>query len=1126
MAGPVTSIGGLVPRGRPAPLPAPAAPSLRLTPLVAPRSPEQRQASKLVTLLNDPTVPQWAKDAMSGKTKRRSIGAQIGGTFGGLIPGALHFAKDAAITAIGPVRQITDPLLGNRPWSDIWHPTNESIDRYYPLAHPLINSAEQTAGRIAQLSPWEVRSIGGKHVQTYGDVYRQGDIVNAVLSDVGNVALAGGAVAKGLGAGASAAEALGAEGTAAKLGTAADYASTVSRLGGRAANAPLEATTGVLKGGKSLWRQIGRAGKEEAFKVLPKEGTFGSRIALASTPEGQVVAQARKAALQEPSAAVAHMKKNLALDAGLLERDKALRPSLAEQEAGLARVSGVAQADRMLASQLGPEASLAAHVPYLEPGVRLTPEGQQLAHAYEAGTLPPEQMARIDRVTNAYKKQAAQVTADALAGKGRLNGPMDPAYLGDTPLNEQVTRRLTDNGMAAQDVAALQNMVDQGAKWSDLTPLAPELGDILLDPQVYPKPWREAMNVMGRGEQAGAVGLPRTPEAMLAAGMERPTWMPTTESRIGRPTAPQTVATSPGFPSGLRAVSSERHSQSYGTGPYSLATASEGLSRNISQTKFNEVIQNYVNHADVPTAGQILDGSSPGLTQQLWTDAQDYARSSDLGNMTPEQFKQVASEQYGKLMIEELRQRGYEVLPGNRAKPKIDDFNPSKAPIPELVGPDSVVLPAGLKERMVQHRTGKSSNVAIAALTKTNSFFKRNVLAFNLHWTAGDAISNTLMSWVSGGVDPLTLARSMRDVKGLDPAVFDQIFNRPDFTATGLRHQAVTALDPLGLDRPAARTAIGRGVRRAQEVGFKANRVVNAIQREGYVLEKLERELRAKGLDSTSAMGSNRARWEQPAVQKAIADTINSANKTFGVLDEMSPFEQRVMTQIFPFWSWTRHITTLAARTAVDNPARILWTLRLGAIGMNLSPQDMPDFMRGSIANPFGGGRINLNWANPLYDVGSGGLASPGAALRSTAPLIKLGTTVALNRDLGRDANVITHRPGTSPSRITSALYQATAATPFTRGALNLAPTVTVPGLGVGLGPVRRYGSGQAIIDKTTGQPASAGSRLRMAANMVNTPLATDYVSTQPQSPAKRRTTGLRRQGTKGRLKRVGLSGG
>lgn len=1124
MADKVTSIGGLAPphpTGRPLAA-RPVATGLRLA------APGTARQVKLKAILDDPNLPGWARDAIQNPNHRRSIGAQIGGVFGGLIPGALHIGKEALVTSIAPTRFLVDAARGDLP---AW---NKLSDKYTPLASDIATSGEDTAGRLAQLGPVEVRSVGGRKVQTYGDKYRQGDIVGAVLGDVGNLSIGAGAAGKALGVGGRVAEALGAETTAARLGKAANVAETAARLGGRAANAPLEAATGVLKGGESLLRKIGQAGKEGLFKRLPEgEGALGSRLAMAATEEGKLSKIASKEAMTEPRALISHMEENLARDAGLIGGPKAARPSALEQEVGLSRARNAAQMNTRLAAQLGPEAALGTHVGIEEPGVTLTRKGQALAQAYEAGTATPQQVANIDAVEASFRKQSGERTASALEGRGLPSGPMDPAYTGHAPLNEQVTRRLVDSGMSEADAGALRQMVDQGAKWEDLASLAPELGQILLDPQVYPKAWREAMFIAAKGTEAGATGLPRTPEQMLAAGMSEPAYMPTNESRIGQPRGPATVPITRGFGSGLRSVASEHHSSGYGFGRYSLATAAEGFANNISTTEFNHVVQRYVNHAAIPNAAKILDPGGTGILDDLHAQAEAAVRTREIGTPSGPEFDRAVAKQYGQTVLDRLHQQGYDVLPGNRAAPREGDFNPAKAARPEDIGPDSVVLPIGVKDHMVQHRTGQLLNPLVAANTKVNAAFKRNVLFGNLHWTVGDAVSNMLMGWVSGGIDPVAMSKGMMAVKHMAPEVKNEIFNRPSFTATGLRHQVIEALNPDLRTRPVARTKVGRGWRKIQEPGFKANRAVNAIQRMGWSQVKLERELNHRGLSSLDELGSDSAKWADPKVQKAIEDVVAESNKVFGTLDEMSPFEQRVATQLFPFWAWTRHITSLAARTAIDNPARLLWTLRLGAIGMNTSPQDMPDFMRGSVPNPFGEGRINLNWANPLYDVGSGGLfTSAGAAERSLSPLIKFGITAATGRDPARDLNVVSRRPGTDTGlglNLRAAVTGALGASPFTRGAMNLAPEVTVPGLDLGLGPVRRYGSGQTIIDKTTGQPAPSGPRWRMATNMFNAPLPTSYVPTQAagQAVSRARRSGLKRQGlNSGRLHRTGLSNG
>lgn len=1171
MADPVTSIGGFVPNraGTPAGLtPRPPTglaprPSTGLRPIGTPFAAKaQQQTDKQAAIdkaLANPDLPSWARDAIANPDHRRSIGAQIGGTFAGIPAGVAHFAKDVGTDVVnlvpGALQVIhhhglmggAAPELGARHavvaggGPDPGPSVNSA--RMFPTATGMGKSFEQTAGRIAQLGPVEVRSVGGEPISTYGDAYRQGNIVPTLLGDAMNVSMAAGAVAPVLGGAGRIAEGLGAERLASGLGKAADVSRVVSRVGGRAGNAPIEAVGGVLKGGKSLWREAGQAGKEALVKIMPQEGPLS--MVMHATPEGKVAAQASRDAMHEPIAKSKWAQANLAKDAGLLERKTANRPSLAEQEVGLTRVSGVAQADKMLADRVGADASIAAHVGLQEPGVTMTREGQALAHAYENGTLPPEQMARIDRVTAAYKKQAGLVTDNALKGEGLVNGPMDPRYTGSDPLAEQVDIRLRAANVPEQQIAAMHDALDSGATWDDVTHLIPELHDVLLDPQVYPKAWRESMNVMAKGHGIGATDLPRTPNEMLAAGMEQPTWMPTTQSRIGAEKGPATAATTVGFNSGLRGVANERHSLTVGTGPYSLATAAEGLGRNISTTKLNSIIQGYVKNTDLPSAGKILTADDPALLDRLRTEAEAYVQHSTVGTPSPREVELAVKERFGKLMIEELKAKDYEVLPGNRQSPQVGDFNPAKPADPMTVDAASVVLPKGVKDRMIQHKTGAKTNRALELNKVANSFFKRNVLAFNVHWTAGDALSNQLMGWVAGGVDPVSMGKGMIDVGKMDPAQFEQIFNRPNFTKTGLRQQATEALSPTGATVGRGPTKLGsfvadhggipgralgklgEGIRGFQNKAFKVNAAVNGIQREGWSIVKLERELKARGLSSVDELGTNEAKWKAPDVQKAVNDVINESNKVFGVMDEMSPFEQRVMTQIFPFWAWTRHITTLAARTAIDNPARVLWTLRLGALGMNTTPQDMPSYLGGS----FGWGakqRINTNWANPLYDVGTGGLIGPGGAFRALSPLIKGAITAGSNRDASRNLNTVTHAAGSHPNQIGSAIYQGLTSTPFIRGAINLAPTAHVPGTSLTLGPIKRYGSGEPILDKQTKTPLSAGSRAHMAGQVVNLPMPTTYVPTKATGKAK--STSTRKKGLKGSglgsgLKHVGLRG-
>ena len=1129
---PVTSIGGFgqgAARPTNAP-PPPPQPSTGLVPLAPPGAPTQATRSGTVSLA-PPTgssgggiVPLAAPAALSSGSHPSTL-SQIGGIFKGIGTGAVRFVDSAAHDVAGVYRVPVDLIKGDLSIHDaLKFSNNNDLNRkYFPTLTGLMEGSEQTTGRLAQLTPFEVNSVAGKHVTTYGDASRQGSIVGTLIGDAANLALGAGAASKAFGIAGRTAEAAGATRLASGLGSASDVAGTVSRLAGRAGNAPLEAVGGVLKGGKSLWRMAGSAAADRIAEAAP--GMFPLR----ATEEGKIAGQAIRDVSHEPAQTAQWSNVNLHNNAGLLEKDHSLRPSALEQEVALTRAANVAQAHNMLVDRVGPDAALAAHVGkgVEEAGVTPTRAGQELARAYEAGTLPHEQMARIDRVQAAAAKESAMVTENALEGKGLIKGPMDKAYVGNQPLDDQVLRRLDEAQVPAHVMQQIDAARAAGATWDDLQHTVPELHDILLDPQVWPKQWRASMHVFAKGHELGATDLPRTPTEMLDAGMEHPTYLPTTTSKVGQETGPRTAPIVEGFNSGLRGIGNEQHSTGTGSnGPYSIANLADNLGRNVHNTKVNEIIQGYV--PKLPNAHSVLTASEPGIFNRLRGEARSQALANIVGTPTRKVFDAEVRLAHGKLVNQALHDKGFEVLAGSRKAPKPGDFNPASVEHPSRIGPNSVVLPAGVKDKMVKYSIGEKSNKLLNFNKGVNSSFKRNLLAFNAHFIPSQVIHNFGMGWASGGVSPIEMAEGMMKVKGMSEAEHAAIFDRPNFVRKGLHQQSFEQFTPGGelIGRGPTKLGaaieahtgilgkgleqVGKGVRGAQDRSFKFNAAVNGYQREGYIVAKLERELNARGLSSTDALNANPKAWADPQVQRAVNDVVDHANKTFGQLSEMSPIERRVFTQTVTFWSWIRHITTLAARTAVDNPVRALWMARLGEIGANTEPKDMPEWLQGSLG--WGGGkqRISAKFLNPLYDVGSGGLLGEGNLTRSLTPLPKFAITALTNRNPDQKLNTISHAPGQRPNRVESGLYNAAMGFPCVRAAVNLAPTVHVPGTPLTLGPIKRYASGEPQMSKGGGSALEGGSRRHAVGALFNIPMATTYV---PASSAGHSSSSLRRGG-------------
>jgi hypothetical protein len=195
----------------------------------------------------------------------------------------------------------------------------------------------------------------------------------------------------------------------------------------------------------------------------------------------------------------------------------------------------------------------------------------------------------------------------------------------------------------------------------------------------------------------------------------------------------------------------------------------------------------------------------------------------------------------------------------------------------------------------------------------------------------------------------------------------------------------------LGLkDAPTPpRTPIGKGLKAIQGKAFGLNETINKIERSAYYLERLDR------LGGKSTPG---------AVEQAIRD----ANRTMGDFANLSPFERRYMTQVLPFWSWIRHITRLTGRVAIDNPARLVFGLRLSAVYAD-DQTALPDWAKGGL--PVGNNVIPLGGLNPFADV-FGGPAAPvstsggfGAAnvLRALSPAIQVPAAALLGVNLKRE---------------------------------------------------------------------------------------------------------------------------
>jgi hypothetical protein len=553
---------------------------------------------------------------------------------------------------------------------------------------------------------------------------------------------------------------------------------------------------------------------------------------------------------------------------------------------------------------------------------------------------------------------------------------------------------------------------------------------------------------------------------MLDAGMARPQYLPGGRSDLADPNAAGAgrVPIREGI-RGLQGVRSEKLRATSERQPFSARTIAEKAGNEARTTVMNERLVEMFNDPKIKTVRDMIP-------EARLAELRDMARrEAEAQRGTPEQIAERTAEFFGQNIHDELAgEWQHDVLLGDRANPQVGDFDPADKSTFNRINEDSIVLPAGLKDRLIPYMRGKDMGRFMNGLAKLNSKFKGLVLPFSVRWQLGDAVGGAFMAWSGGGIPPTEIFRSMRQLKTLDDAAVRAIFD--DLQDSGLNIEEARWMRAENLPTPTTRA--GRAWRRGGDVrraSYRLNETINRLNRQSYALAKLQRIMDERGLSFNDTL-ENQA-WQDPEVQRAITDAVEDANQVMGTFDEMTPFERNYVRNVFPFWAWNRHITALAWRTAIDHPSRMMWTLNIGQYGAEQeSDNELLPWQRGSIA--VGDTLIPTNFINPFNDVGGGSIFTPTGAARAMSPGIKLGAA-AVGKDMNRGFADITRaydgqglddlgRAGgfrmLSPGELS---YQAIRMLPQGRAALNALPQGRIGR--VGTGPHPRYGSGEFMVD-------------------------------------------------------------
>lgn len=283
------------------------------------------------------------------------------------------------------------------------------------------------------------------------------------------------------------------------------------------------------------------------------------------------------------------------------------------------------------------------------------------------------------------------------------------------------------------------------------------------------------------------------------------------------------------------------------------------------------------------------------------------------------------------------------------------------------VNAESVLVPKVVADAM-DYAFREDNKFAQIVIDKPTRLFKASVLALSGRWMLGNAISGTIM--LHGGkvsvADIIRLNKRARDglrayAEGRQSEIPREILGT-GATASERRlfDQFANSLDNIDFDEMTVtrtKNPVGRAVGGAVRKGYDLNTWTDDFYRSIAYLKKVE-----------DGMSEGRA--------------VKEALDIMGNYDKLTPFERRVVRRVFPFWSWTKHITKLSAKLATEDPARVTWNLHLPTVFNDSMTPEGPDFLQG-MAEVGEDEFVSLSWlfpfatnaeidpANPLEFVGS-----------------------------------------------------------------------------------------------------------------------------------------------------------
>lgn len=261
----------------------------------------------------------------------------------------------------------------------------------------------------------------------------------------------------------------------------------------------------------------------------------------------------------------------------------------------------------------------------------------------------------------------------------------------------------------------------------------------------------------------------------------------------------------------------------------------------------------------------------------------------------------------------------------------------------------------------------KANTIMGRAYDSATGKWKHTVLALSPRWHFGNVVGNLAMA-VGAGLNPIDIVKYGNQARtavrnGESPAAL---------LSSGY-HFSEEAMNALAGPTP---KGFVEAMKHPIQWSYNMNQYVDDVNRTMIYLAK-----KSEGVSSQAA--------------------VDIALKAAGDFGRLTPFEKNVMRRIMPFYTWQKHITKLAFRLPLEDPARVAWTLHLAEMGDRLNPDPGAEgFYNNTIG--VGGLRLNMQSADPF---GSSMFASglgKEAVGRSINPLLGTATAMLTGKSLKR----------------------------------------------------------------------------------------------------------------------------